>query len=110
YIIPIIPVFLYFAVRGVEMVSDCLKFVGAKRAFAALVAVAFSLPLYESVRLVRDLGEDTREKAERWIAENHWQTKSETYAGFQADVWSLSTLNIQAERDNGVTHLVASSF
>jgi hypothetical protein len=110
YVIPVIPVLLYFSVRGVEMVVDCLQFVGAKRAFAALVAVAFSLPLYESIRLVGDLDEDTREKAERLIAENHWQTKSETYAALRADVWSLSTLNIQAERDNGVTHLVASSF
>lgn len=110
YVIPVIPVLLYFSVRGVEMVADCLRFVGAKRTFAALVAVALSLPLCESLRLIRDLGEDTREKAERLIAENHWQTKCETYAALRADVWSLSTLNIQAERDNGVTHLVASSF
>jgi len=110
YIIPIVPILLYFSVRGAGTISDCLNFKGARVAFATLVAASFSLPLYESMRLVHDLNNDTREKAERWITENHWNTKSEAYAKLSANVWSLSTLNIQQERDKGVTHFIASSF
>jgi hypothetical protein len=110
YIVPVIPIFFYFSVRAVKMISECLKFGGTKIVFAILVSVSFSLPLYESIRLVHDLGNDTREKAERWVTDNHWKTKSETYAALHVDVWSLSALNIPLERNNGVTHLVASSF
>jgi hypothetical protein len=110
YVIPVVPVALYFSVRSVGAVSGYLQFRWPRMAFVTFVVASFSLPLYESVRLVHDLGDDTRGKAEQWVADNHWKAKFEAYAGLHADVRSLSTLDIPAERNKGVTHLVASSF
>ena len=110
YVIPIVPVLLYFSWRGVEILFAWLKFKKARMVFASLVVIACLWPFYESLQLVYHLNHDTREKANRWVKETQAKVRLENYTGLDKDVGSLSSLNIPVERRQGITHLVASSF
>ena len=110
YVIPIIPILLYFSCRSVTILFVWLKFKKAKVLPASFIALFCLWPLYESLQLVYELNHDTREIAERVIKDRRANAKFESYSGPSWDVWSLTDLNIPQERSRGITHLVASSF
>jgi len=130
YVIPIVPILLYFAWRGVAILFSWSKTNKARILLASFVTLFCLWPLYESLQLVYHLNRDTREIAERLIKDRRVKAKFETYAapsidlssltglnipversqGITQDVRSLTSLNIPVERSQGITHLVASSF
>jgi len=110
YVIPIIPVLLYFAYGGVKLIGLYLKSMKAGFLVVLLLAATLFIPLYESIQLVYHLNKDTRALAEKWINKTSQKAKYEKYASTQHDVISLTDLNIREEQNNNVTYLVASSF
>ncbi|MCH8054583.1 MAG: glycosyltransferase family 39 protein [Deltaproteobacteria bacterium] len=110
YVIPAVPVIIYFVYKTIAVVDDFLK--GTKFRFltAVLITVTLLLPLYRSVRLVYYLNHDTRAEARKWIEDSFGRAKYEQYAAIRPHVSSITSLYVDRERAKGVTHLVASSM
>ena len=110
YVIPAVPVIIYFVYKTIAVVDDFLK--GTKFRFltVVLITVTLLLPLYSSVHLVYYLNHDTRAKAQKWIKDSLGRAKYEQYAAIRPHEYSIAYLDVDMERAIGVTHLVASSM
>jgi 4-amino-4-deoxy-L-arabinose transferase-like glycosyltransferase len=110
YVLPEIPVLIYFAFKGLHALETAAPFRGAKVVARALVAVAIVVPLQSAVRLDYYFNRDTREQAGRYIAEQRQRAVFEWYGGARAQVMSVAEIDVEAARQKGVAFLVASSF
>jgi hypothetical protein len=79
---------------------------------AAFAVVALLVPpALRSGRLVEGLRHDTRVQSDRWLEEHAQKPIVELYAsGRPYDIVSLATLDLEAARRAGTTHVAASSF
>ncbi len=76
---------------------------------AALVLLA--VPLWSSVRLSRGLEHDTRTRADAWLATRAGRVLRGPLSSTRpADVPSIATVDLDAARRAGVTHVATSSF
>ncbi len=110
YVLPEIPMLIYFAFKGLHALETASPFPGAKVIARGLAVVVIALPLESAVRLDYYLNRDTRAQAERYIAEQRRRAIFEWYGGARAQVISVAEVDIDAARQNGVAFLVASSF
>ncbi len=75
------------------------------------MAVVLAVPACVSVQIVRGLGDDTRLRADAWIAANAGRTLRAPYTSTgPPDVASLAAVDLEAARRGGVTHVATSSF
>jgi hypothetical protein len=118
YIIPIVPVMIYFAYRGIQLLS----LFKLKKPFIILITIiSMALPLYETIQLVYHLNKDTRYKADQWIKSHGGMAIFEQYAiearksnlaqqpGYQY-VKTLADLDLEEVKNKKIPYLVASSF
>jgi len=110
YVLPEIPVLIYFAFKGLHALDAASPFRGAKVIARGLVAVAIAVPLESAVRLDYYFNRDTRAQAGRYIAEQRRRAVFEWYGGARAQVMSVAEIDVDAARQKGVAFLVASSF
>ncbi len=110
YVIPIVPVIIFFSVKGIIDVCSFMRGKTRLIFISAFFLLGFSLPFVESVQLVNYLKKDTRAMVDKLLKESHHKTKYETYASVKSYVRSLAHLDIEKERENGIKFLVASSF
>jgi hypothetical protein len=114
YALPLIAPLAYFAACAIDLARHWL---GDRRyprvvatAAGAAIAIAFLPAALTGVRLVKDLGNDTRLIAEQMLRGRDWQLITEEYGttiGFQ--VWSVGLLNLRSIAPN-IRYLLASSF
>jgi hypothetical protein len=108
YVIPIVPVVAYYGVRGLDAIAARATRDGTRLA-ALLCAIALAWPLYDSVRLVRQLEHDTRARVAGRIppgARVIW----ERFTSTREDVRFATQLPVEELRSRGVGYLVTSGF
>lgn len=109
YVIPLIPVFCYFSLRTVE---EIIKYITkSKRLLITSLTFAPLLiyPLYDSINLVSNLKEDTREQLNNLFKKDFRGVYSEIYTKEEPDTFMLCDL-LTEEIPQGTKYLVASSF
>lgn len=116
YMVPVIPVLIYFLYKGLEELEQNLRQTIPKLAVYTILLLIFVVPLQSSIRLDYHLNRDTREKAKEWLKGKAGFLVFEEYATENADVdISLADLdsygmNFDTLRRLKVKYLVASSF
>ena len=77
----------------------------------ALLVLVLLVPGWRSVRLVDELGDDTRSRADAWIATHARRALRGLHSSaLRPDFTSLAGVDLDAARRSGVTHLATSSF
>jgi hypothetical protein len=110
YVLPAVPAAVLAACLGLREIAAGLR-ARALGWVAVLVTVAaVATPATRSARLVRHLDDDSRARADAWLAAHHAHARRELYAGRPVDVVSVADVDVEAARAAGVTHVVASSF
>jgi len=108
YVIPMVPVLMYFAVKIISKISFKNPVLSKCRFIVLILSVA--IPFSSSSQLVHYMNKDTRETAKRWIEASGGKALYETYASENRDTRSVAGLDILSEQKNGTRFLVASSF
>ena len=110
YVLPAVPAVVLAACLALREIAAPLR-ARALGWVAALVAVvAVAMPATRSARLVRHLDDDSRARAEAWLAAHDGRAMRELYAGRPVDRVSVADVDLATARAAGVTHVVASSF
>lgn len=110
YVLPEIPVLIYFAFKGLHALDAASPFPGATIIARSLVVAVIVAPLQSAVRLDYYLNRDTRAQARRYLADQAQPAIFEWYAGDRFHVMSVAEIDVEAARQKGVAFLVASSF
>jgi len=110
YVTSIIPVLIYFSVRGMLLLINAAR--SRRLIFAVSVLVVFVLimPVYASIQLVYHLDKDTREQAKTWMVQSPHKVMCEQYIFTYHIVQSLSDKDVTQWQNAGFEFLVASSF
>lgn len=78
---------------------------------ATLAVALLAFPLYASLQLIRGLGSDTRLEADAWLAAHSERAlRGPLSSAGSSDVTSLATVDLDAARRAGITHVATSSF
>ncbi len=110
YIIPVVPVLIYFSCRFLEFLDEYFKS-GMARLIGVLVTLIFIfVPLYDSVMLDYFLTKDTRLQAQEWIANAKAKVMFESYVYPFEIVGKLTDVDVAQWQAQGFEYLVASSF
>ena len=111
YVIPIVPPLILFALRAVKTLWSSVPNRGLKMTGQLLMIAIILYPFYCTIRLVHEINDDTRARAEAWIQRSSQNAKYELYTSVRRhDVTSVTELDVEQERKNGVAFLVSSSF
>jgi len=110
YIIPIIPIILFFSMKGILGLASFMKEKPGMIVAVSLCVLSISVSLLQSLQFVYHLNKDTRKTVEDIISRSNVNTKYEAYASVRPDVRSLAELDIEEERKKGTGFIVASSF
>ncbi|MFH2138164.1 MAG: phospholipid carrier-dependent glycosyltransferase [Candidatus Omnitrophota bacterium] len=110
YMIPIIPVMDFFAVKIILVINNYLIRTRLRVLVYPLLLLTLGIPFHDSLQLVNNLNKDTRMQAEKWIKERNKNALYEEYASIHKDMFSLVEADIPLVRKNGVDCLVVSSF
>jgi len=111
YVVPTVPAIALAACLAVRAFERAVR--GTRLHWIAPLAVVALLvpPALRSGRLVEGLQHDTRVLSDRWLEEHAQKPIVELYAsGRSYDIVSLTTLDVEAARRAGTTHVAASSF
>jgi predicted membrane-bound mannosyltransferase len=106
YMIPIVPMLLYFLVLAFRFINYNI----IKKTYFAFAACSISYSALDTFLLVHHLKKDTRNEAIAWLKESKANVKGEMYTMTENRVVSITFLDINQEREQGVDFLVASSF
>ena len=110
YVLPIVPVVLYFSVKGAELLCRQLPGIGKMVAIPLFGALLIGLPVWDTIRLGYYLNRDTRKLAAEQIDRLEGTAVIEQYAGLHPNVWSAGELTVEELRRRGTAYLVVSSF
>lgn len=110
YIIPIVPVLIYFSCRFLQFLENNFNFGKTKIIFILITAVFIAVPLRDSLMLDYYLTKDTRLKAQEWIARAKAKVMFESYVYPFEIVGKLTDVDLAAWQAQGFEYLVASSF
>jgi len=110
YILPIVPVMIYFAFRSIQAAWTLATWRPARWAIAAVAGVSLLWPAADSIFLDYHIARDTRAKAREWLAAHAGDVIREHYSAVDRDVVSLGDVDLTRARADGVAYLVASSF
>lgn len=98
---------------GVALVLTEVTRRGTRRAWllATVSVVLVAVSLHGSLQLVRGLGRDTRLEADAWLAANARRTLRGPFtSAVPPDVTSVASVDLDAARRAGITHVATSSF
>jgi hypothetical protein len=107
---PVVPVLLYFAVRGVATGAARIGPAARRAAVALAIGALVVHPLYLSVRLLDDLDDDTRLRAGQLLTGPRERMRFEPYTPGSRDVWSAAALDLEQLARDSVRYVIASSF
>lgn len=108
YMIPIVPLLLYFGIKGSQMA--CQKKVIALFLIPFII-LSITYSFIDSTLLTYYLNADTRKDAHTWLAlQEKNSIKGENYSLCSNRIASIAFLDINKERTQGVEHLVACNF
>ena len=111
YVIPIVPPLILFALMAVKTLWSSVPNPGLKMAVPLVMIAIIIYPLYCTIRLVHEINDDTRARAEAWLQHSSQKAKYELYTSAKRyDVKSVTRLNVEQERKKGVAFFVSSSF
>lgn len=110
YVLPAAPAVVLAACFGLREIVARLASRSLGWAAALLILTSVALPAARSVRLVRHLDDDSRVRADAWLAAHGARAIRELYAGRPVDRVSVADVDLAAARSAGVTHVVTSSF
>lgn len=108
YMIPIIPLLLYFAVKCAVSLNQT-RFKVLKFALPLFV-IGLGYSAWDSLNLVYFLKHDTRDEVVQWIALDHKRVRGELHSIPKSDVRTLSSLDVNQEASKGIEYLIASNF
>jgi hypothetical protein len=110
YVMPVVPVLIYFAGRLVAHAAAARPTMAA----AILAGAVVAWPAYVSIRFVDEIGSDTRSRAAAWLREHNGKAVVEYYAGLagpgQVQIEWATDLDLAEARAQGVDYIVTSSF
>lgn len=110
YVLPAVPAFVLAACVGLRAMTTRLHARSLGWLAAAVMAATVLAPAARSVQLVRHLNDDSRVRADAWLAAHGARALRELYAGRPVDRVSVADVDLAAARAEGITHVVASSF
>ena len=111
YIIPIVPVLIYFAWRAISWSAGKMDSRAGLAAASLAAIVLVALPLYDTLRLMSSMWHDTRDRAAAWLQQNGGMALFERYGRLSGeDVRMAATIDLAEARQRGVNYVVASSF
>jgi 4-amino-4-deoxy-L-arabinose transferase-like glycosyltransferase len=109
YMIPVVPVLVFYAVRAVTEMARRLP--GRERwTIPALLLLVLIWPAYESVRLVLQLEEDSRDLVAQILADRHAKVVFERYSAPKEDIRLVTKIPAEEIVAKGIEFLVTSSF
>lgn len=108
YVLPIIPILLYFGFKGIQYLSK--KHVLLCRIASPILLIGMGYAAWDSSQLIYHLRHDTRDLAVEWIAQSGKNVKGELYTTFDRRIRTVSSLDISNERKQGVEYLLVSNF
>ena len=114
YMIPIVPVWIYFSFRALEELT-VWRLLAKIKIIPALVGIlSLAEPANQTIRLDYHMGRDTRIRAQEWLAAAKEKTLYETFAlpiAGPGMLWTAVGLDIEIERRRkGTAYLMVSSF
>lgn len=116
YMIPIVPAMVYFACKAIEQISNRIREDRTMKWLApglpwVLTGVILLIPGYATWMLDSNLTQDTRLKAQEWVASTKEKVWFERYTlGGDYSKILITQVDIAEARKSGVAYLVASSF
>lgn len=111
YMLPVLPAAALAAGLAVRALNDQIERRSLRWIPTVVMAVVLLPPAYVSVELTRGLEDDTRLHADQWIAANAGRTLREAHSSAASpDFASIATVDLDAARRGGVTHVATSSF
>ena len=120
YMIPITPILIYFAVKGLSQLGGTLTkkvHMAAnnkgfyRRIVLSLLVAGMGYSAWETMHLVYYINKDTRQEVVRWLSLRDKAVRNEAYTNLKKDVSSVATRqSIPKEKSNGVEYLIVSSL
>lgn len=110
YVLPAVPAFVLAACLGLRATTAELRARSLGWLSAMVMVAVVAMPAMRSVGLVRHLDDDSRTRADAWLAAHGAHAMRELYAGRPVDRVSITDVDLAEARAAGITHLVASSF
>ncbi len=110
YMLPVTPLLIFFSYLLLANLYSSASRFGRWAAIVVMLGVA-TLPLPRAFALVYCLARDTRAQAEEWVKRSGVEARFEVYSSAtRKDIGKLWKLDLDRERESGVTHVVASSL
>jgi hypothetical protein len=111
YMAPVAPVLICFAAYAAALVKDrCHRHAVLRAMPAVLVACMIAYAGIVSVRLCKELSNDTRQRAVRWVSERGGPAAWERFAGREWTLQTAAGADVAELRAEGVRYVVTSSF
>lgn len=117
YMIPIVPAMAYFACRAIEQIYKQIR-EGLTAKWLArglplvLIGAVILIPGYDTLMLDSNLANDTRSKAQEWVASTKENVWVERYTLLKKNFKHryLARMDILEARKSGIAYLIVSSF
>lgn len=111
YMLPVLPGAALAAGLALQTLDDRIARRSLRWIPSLMMAAVLLPPAYLSLQLTRGLANDTRLHADAWIAANTGRALREAHSSAATpDVPSIATIDLDAARRGGVTHVATSSF
>ena len=120
YMLPCAPFVIWLAWRGAQQTWGKMNSVWWRNIVSLGILVAVAQPVWKSMRIVANMENDTRIQAPSWLRDfqetanvrgEAFQVMSENYATVTPEgVTSVADKDLIAARENGLTHVLVSSF
>ncbi len=110
YVIPFVPVLIYFAFKAIFLINASLSFYEKKYLTLFLVIALVSVPLIKTVKLDYYLEKDTRKTVKEYFKNSPYNPLYGAYAAENRDIDVAVNKSIEEYRQSNITHLVVSSF
>ncbi len=117
YMIPIVPAMMYFACKAIEQMCQRIRETPTMKFFTpglalVLTGVVLFIPGHDTWMLESNLVNDTRSKAQEWVAGTKDKVWSERYTLERGNFTKtfITKVDIEEARKAGVSYLLASSF
>lgn len=111
YVLPTLPAVGLGCGFALQALEDVFRSRAPRWLPAVAALVLLAAPLWASARLSRGLEQDTRTRADAWLAAHGGRVlRGPLSSARPADVPSIATVDLDAARRAGVTHVATSSF
>ncbi|MDG2305872.1 MAG: glycosyltransferase family 39 protein [Candidatus Binatia bacterium] len=111
YVLPVLPAVAMGTALAFQALEDRVRPGAFGWLPAAVMVTVLAFPALRSLHIVEGLSDDSRTRADAWIAANAGRTLREPYSSAApADFATLTSVDLDAARRGGVTHVATSSF